>query len=398
MQTSLKVSESGAHFLKQTAAEVMQVKIEAETERKMRDEKEAKRKSELQRQQVIEQAKEAFRIKNLKKDMVKAFQRVPTEDAESEPKITPSVLLNLAKQKRYPSEVLLSPFEKCVKYGGKNQDRISPSHKLSMNFRNLENSNYESEGCFELDRTPVGFALQSILEANSMDSPYFTKSMRITNKARRQDSIRSPQISDFKSSEIVLQESIADLKRKSEEQGEKIAGQVSARLEKFEKLDRRYLSENCSTEMSQLQKLGHMFQKYSLSEQIYQKRLETEKNGREKLSERRVTATHIIKRIDKVGNEFDHLGSTLGFSCRGKIPPCMVKETLRHLKNTSQHSSEKPIHNSRVKTELSRSSQHLQGSLSQQESPILRQGSPLNLPLLSPRTFECSITKSLLYK
>lgn len=399
---SLKVSRTGLDFLMETAHEARIKKIQRDETEKVRNESFKKRLDEVRRLKIVEQAKELYAMRNLKKEVIRDVKiEESSEKSSARVKPTASFLLNKAKSKRYPNEKSISPFEMFLNNpkSPRGNDYGSPiEFQRARASRSTFYSDNRGDYASFQDRDKVNEALQSIIEANTEISPHNTRSIRQMNKAKRQEISQHYIEDEFDKPQHVLHNAIAELQLKSEEEGKEIAQQVATRLERFKMLNPSELSDNCASEISQIQKLGHLFQKHAEAVHSYEKRREVEQKGRLKLCDKRVKANKIIKRIDQVGDEFDQLGGTLGFNCKGKIPPSMIKESLRVLKNIKQNTSQKPIQNTKVKTERSESTQHLNTFPLENLKTIMRHESILTLPFLSPRAKEFSYSKSLLYK
>lgn len=400
--STLKVSATGLNFLKETAEEARTEIYELETSQKQTENDLKQKKEDQRRQKIITRAMNLYKTKQKNTKLGKVVFDVTSECSNDlDNKRLPSYYLTKSRNKRYPAKPIYTPFNFLSAFQAKTQGgiaNISPIKLRRMQTRQLNADNAERDADpAHIEKNKIVDAIQSIYQANMLTSPKTVKNMRNAKKAQKEDLDQIPQLMDLIKPEHMLKEVVIGLQDKFEDQDEGFINQVSKRLKKYRDKRPEDLSKNCITELSEVQKLSQLFQKHTVVEFEYQRRRDIEKKGIGMLSEKRTDGKQIIKSIDHVGEEFDRLGGSLGLSYRGKIPPNIVKENLKRLKNVSQKHLERPIHNSRLKTEPSDSVFCLQISPPTPRATIARLGTIITrLPLLSPK--DCSISRSILFK
>ena len=177
-----------------------------------------------------------------------------------------------------------------------------------------------------------------------------------TARNRMLDQISKPDVKvDFKRS---LEDAYKDLRKAAKEQGESVVGQINKRIQKIKPLFKKADKEKCEKvieELSRIQKLGQVFQKHSMQEYMFTKRLEDEKKKLEEEYEMRTEAGSILRRAECISNNFNGIGQAISSSARGHIPVRIISQKLWEMRTTSKSQVEESTHHLKTHTSTDRS-------------------------------------------
>lgn len=388
----LMVSHDGLQFLKGSVYDEKNHKTEYKIQQEITAEKIAKEKErryrDMHRHTIIWQAAKDVEINLLKLDIGYAFQTVTEQLHHEKYKKSPSFLIHTQRKKRYPAGLLQNP--------SGSQSCKSVLSKFSSKKVNFGPSKFFSRPGHHKDSYLVE-TMRSIVKANSQfgqsgDASPLTPLSKFRSQKGKKGQVEVLPPAPIISPQQLLIEAIAELEAKSLDVNPDIHSQILARVEKYKKLKPTDLSDNCTTELKELQKLQKLLYKHSAVEEEFKLRRQKEEVGRIANTERKVDAGKILKTATNISSQFEVLGEDLSVVTKSKASLSLIREDLRKLKTINPHHAEKQIGNLRHATENSKSSFRLPT----QNSPITLK-SRINLPSIGPSVIEKS-TNTLILK
>ena len=135
----------------------------------------------------------------------------------------------------------------------------------------------------------------------------------------------------------ILKQCIRQLEEQSRQSSQGVAAQVSKRLSPIKQLRAKQLSERCSAELTQVQRIGANLFKHLEHEHVFLQRVKKEERLRAESKERLIDGAALRRDIQSVEEQIQRVGFHFSH-CPTKIPIAVLREGLRKIKHAGQTS------------------------------------------------------------